>query len=71
MIDDMTWGRLTHEQRMRKLSGFLSRGMNEKEDSIHGEPASGTETSSKTSLSVTAAESEITSIPTAILESVF
>lgn len=70
-IDDMTWGRLTHEQRMRKLSAFLSRGMDEKEDSIHGEPASGTETSSKTSLSVTAAESGITSIPTAILESVF
>lgn len=31
-IDDMTWGRLTHEQRMRKLSAFLSRGMDEKEE---------------------------------------
>ena len=71
MIDDMTWGLLTHEQRMRKLLPFLSRGMDEKEDSIHSESASGTETLSKTSQSVTTAESEIITIPTAILKWMF
>ena len=71
MVDDLTWGGLTHKQRMRKLSTFLMTGMDGKEDVIHKETANHKETPSTSTLSLTARESGITTIPTAILEALF
>ena len=69
-VDDLTWGRLTHEQRMRKLSAFLMTGMDDK-DVIRKETANHAETPSSSALSLTARESGITTIPVAILEALF
>ncbi|KAJ7370714.1 hypothetical protein OS493_030468 [Desmophyllum pertusum] len=56
-VDDLTWGRLTHEQRTKKLSAFLMAGIDSKEDSIRKETAASlTETPSTSALSLTAAE---------------
>ena len=71
MVDDLTWGRLTHEQRMRKLSVFLAKGMYDQKDSIQSEFASDSENSSTSTLSVNAAESGITNVPVAVLKLMF
>ena len=70
-VDDFSFGRLTHEQKLRKLSEYLMTGMDGKEDVILEETANHTETLSTSALSLTARESGITTVPIAILEALF
>lgn len=70
-VDDLSFGRLTHEQKLRKLSEYLMTGMDGKEDVIREETANHTETPSTSALSLTARESGITTVPIAILEALF
>lgn len=70
IVDDIMWGQLTHEQRMRKLSAFLKAGIEDKNDPIQDpDKPAGIDTSP--SLTLTAENSGITTIPTAILEVMF
>ena len=70
-VDNLTFGRLTHEQKMRKLSEYLMAGMDGKEDVLLKGTANQTETPSTSASSITARESGITTVPIAILEALF
>lgn len=71
VVDDTTWGRLTQEQRMRRLTTFLKTSMGGKKDFITEEPANLLPTPSSFALDVAAEDSGITTIPIAILEAMF
>lgn len=49
-VDDLSFGRLTHKQKLRKPSGYLMTGMDGKEDVILEETANRTETRSTSAL---------------------
>lgn len=71
-VDDNMWGRLSHPQRASKVSKFLSTGMDRDEDSAGQERNFAMEIDGNaTRLTLTAEESGITTVPLAVLQTMF
>lgn len=68
IVDDIMWGQLTHDQRMRKLSTFLKTGIDDKNDPIQ-DPVKTANTGTSPPLKLKVEDSGITTIPMVISRS--